>query len=91
MKDSIPLFLYQKKQVKGITPLLHVSWLITESGLDPSAGCSKKNKSHWDFEENLILTFLDKQGPLSINKLVNKKAYVTSVNIRIILHLLILF
>jgi len=42
MKDGIPLFLYQKKQVKGINPSLRVSSLITESGLDPSAGCTKE-------------------------------------------------
>lgn len=54
MKGSISLLLYQKKQVKGINPLLYIFWLITKSGLDPGAGCTKKKpmgfcgKSHFD-------------------------------------------
>lgn len=88
MKGNASLFLYQKK-VKGVNPLLYISWLITKSGLDPSAGCTKK--SQWDFVENLTLTFLGKQGSCSINELVNNKVYVTSVTVRIILRLLILF
>lgn len=89
MKGDISLLLYQKKQVKSINLLLYISWIIMKSGLDPSAGCTKK--SQWGFVENPTLTFLSEQGCCSTNELVNNKVYVTSVTIRIILRLLILF
>lgn len=38
----------QKKEVKGINPLLHISWLITEPGVELSTGCTgKKTQKCW--------------------------------------------